>query len=159
MKNFVLGDPIVHYVHGELSIQKASSGDWALWRGGALLAMARTLGLIKRHASREHGATLGGWEKRQIDPASPEKPRRESRGVTPWDDCKVCFGVDADADELFAWAEKYAKHFPCGWRFEGTDATGLRMVAVFSVAGLVDRASGEVIRKSLDTLEASKWAP
>ncbi len=78
----------------------------------------------------------------------------EEPKLVPWDDCKVAFGVDADADALFAWAERFAKHFPKGWKFDGTDSSGARMVALFSVQGIVDRADGETVAKSLRSLEA-----
>jgi len=71
----------------------------------------------------------------------------------PWDDCKVAFGTTADSDAIFAWAERYQKHFPAGWTFDGVDSSGARTVVLFRVQGEVRRTEGDAVKKSLRSLE------
>lgn len=56
---------------------------------------------------------------------------------TPWDGCKVAFGVEDDEPVWRAWEPGKRPRFklPTGWSLCQTDCSGARCVAVFLVEG------------------------
>lgn len=74
---------------------------------------------------------------------------------TPWDDCKVAFGVDDDAG-LWRWSEKAAPKasLPTGWAFDGTDGSGARLVAIFRVDGIPAASDGNRVLAFLRRIRA-----
>lgn len=78
----------------------------------------------------------------------------EPKADTPWDDCKVAFGVSdgyavADKIEKPLWRDR----LPSGWAWNEMDAQGARCVMVFRVAGVPTAEDGRVVRRLLDRME------
>lgn len=79
---------------------------------------------------------------------------------TPWDDCKVAFGLDSsdvarrlnaiDCDLLGRMTPSAL--LPKGWTLDGTDGTGARYVAIFRVDGPLRWQDGVEVRNMLNKL-------
>jgi len=79
----------------------------------------------------------------------------------PWNGIKVAFEFDDTGDgsmELLnaIWDEGFNGQsiWPPGWNISESDASGSRMVVVFSVEGAVSEADGRVVRRMLDGIAA-----
>lgn len=79
----------------------------------------------------------------------------------PWNEIKVAFEFDDSADgsmELLnaIWDEGFNRQsiWPRGWNISESDASGTRMVVVFSVEGAISEADGRAVRRMLDSIAA-----
>lgn len=78
---------------------------------------------------------------------------------TPWDDCKVAFGVDDGDpfDDSTIFENLCAgRGLPRGWVLDEVDGTGARWVAVFRVDGVPSPSSGKRVRATLRSIGAIK---
>lgn len=54
----------------------------------------------------------------------------------PWDDCKVCFGIESDKPFDRMPDGRDRAELPTGWKVCETDCTGARVVVIFRVSVL-----------------------
>ena len=79
----------------------------------------------------------------------------EREGDLPWSDLKVAFGVEAEADAIFARFEtptEYDRDLPSGWCLDETDGAGARMVVVFRVDHSPTVEEGRAVEAILEAL-------
>jgi hypothetical protein len=90
------------------------------------------------------------------------------RPETPWDDCKVAFGIEDDeaVEKLFysgpsGGEARHAKKLglPSGWTLDEVDGSGARWVAVFRVRGVPSVRDGKRVVEVLTRLGALTGEP
>jgi hypothetical protein len=77
--------------------------------------------------------------------ASPDAPPEQQ---SPWDDCKIAFGIE-DEQRVWQLAESHGALLPLGWKLCETDGAGARWVAVFRVENCPTVADGQRVLTAL----------
>jgi hypothetical protein len=76
--------------------------------------------------------------------------------ATPWDDCKVAFGIDdaAPFDDVSSPKSVWDHPLPKGWQLVEIDGAGARYVAVFRVSVMPTVEDGKAVRRWLRRIHA-----
>lgn len=74
---------------------------------------------------------------------------------TPWDDCKIAFGVEGK-ERIWRWSETaaYKRDMPANWALCETDCSGARCVAIFRVEGIPTVADGQRVAALVKRVDA-----